>query len=65
MPGVLPAFANAGCMTADCEFLVPCEEAVFVFVTGANPVVRPLVVAPKQSCFNEIINNRQLPFQQR
>lgn len=60
VPGFLPAFAKAGCMTAGRELLLPCE-LVLAFA-GANAVVRPLVVAPKQLWLNEINNNRQLPF---
>lgn len=59
VPGVLPAFWKAGWTVIVREFLFPCE-LVLVVVVGAKAVVRPLVVAPEQSWFNEIINSRQL-----
>lgn len=48
-------------MTGGREFRLPGE--LLLVETGANAVVRPRVVAPKQSCSNEININRQLPFQ--
>lgn len=55
-PAVLPAFEKAGCITVGREFLFP-----WIFEVGAgviNPVVRPPVVAPKQSFANDITSKQ-------
>lgn len=51
-PAVLPASANAGCMTVGWEFLLPAEVRG-VAGAGAAKLVRPPDVAPNDVLINE------------